>query len=81
MTRYRQFDTVSLPNGASAVCLDLIGHENPRVWIVEIFNAKGSMGDGVTEMREGPEGLVPVDPEGLAEILRQPPNLPEPATA
>lgn len=80
MPRYTQFDTVPLPNGASAVCLDLVEGTEPPIWIVEIFNAEGSMGDGVTDMREGPEGLVPVDPEGLAEILRKPPNLLEPAT-
>lgn len=75
MPRYNQFDTVALPNGASVVCLDLVEGTEPPVWIVEVFNAEGSRGDGVADMQEGPGGLVACDPEGLAEILRQPPNV------
>ena len=55
--------------------LDLVEDTEPPVWIVEVFNAEGSMGDGVADMREGPEGLVACDPEGFAEILGLPPNV------
>lgn len=80
MPRYQQFDVVSLPNGACVVCLDLHEGSDPPAWIVEVFNNDGSMGDGVTDMQEGPDGLVALDPEGLADILRQPPNIYEPET-
>lgn len=80
MPRYHQFDSVALPNGAAVVCLDLIEGTEPPVWIVEVFNTKGSMGDGITDMWEGPDGLVALNPAELAEILRRPPNLYVPST-
>lgn len=81
MSRYKQFDVVALPNGASVTLLDPWENADPPAWIVEVYNAPGSMGDGVTDMQEGPDGLIALNPVELAEILRQPPNLYVPAKA
>lgn len=81
MPRHKQFDTVPLPNGASVVCLDLVEGTEPPLWIVEVFNTPGSMGDGVTDMWEGPEGLVALNQYELDEILRRPPNITDPVKA
>jgi hypothetical protein len=48
--------------------------------LVEVFNTPESLGDGVVDMMEEGERLVPYDPAEYARVLRQPPNV-DPATA
>lgn len=75
MGRYAMFDSVPLPGGASGTVVWIYERQNPPAYEVEVFNALGSMGDGVVTMREDGDRLVPTDPAELAEILRQPPNI------
>ena len=76
MPRFDELDAFDLPNGARGVIVSVYAPTIlPQGYAVEVFNAAGSMGDGVTNYYEDGDRLVPADPEELEAILRQPPNL------
>lgn len=75
-SRYKQFQSVDLGDGARGVILDAWHSTGLPAYIVEVFLAEGSAGDGVVDMIETPAGgLEAYDPAELAAVKRQAPNL------
>ena len=80
---YKQFESVDLGEGVSGVIIDAFANPTPgSSYIVEVFLVPGSMGDGLVDMVERPDGtLVLCDPQELETIKRQRPNVDEEAGA